>query len=417
MSSQDDISHAADQFKDALNGAAAVMTVRDRPVFSPEGKVRRPGRWLLPLTAAMAVVVIALAAVFVSRLVRNAAPAGAPAGTTSTVPPKYYMTDDQDVGKFVLQVRRTADGAVTAAVRSPVDSGVIAAATTARAFFVAGVPNCTTALAVSKVYRITITDSGQISGMTVVGAHIQGMISELAVSPAGSQIAYTLAKTPRCNNHSSPAPATLLPQDVVRVMNLSTGSVQTWQNTATADNPTQVRAVSGLSWAPNGHTLVVEYQWAVQTVPLAAGQNLAALGLDTTSGGGSLQTHSHLLWHQDQNCVTCVLQVLAGPDDTLTADETQPVTQQQARQLIVRIPLAGGSPAIMYSALDPTPTRADITAIYADSSGQWVIALPLTDLSKPTWPRTRAGWISNGKLHPLPGATLVNDRMGAGIAW
>jgi hypothetical protein len=412
MSSQDDIDRAADQFKDALDAAAAVMTVRDRPVFSPEGKVRRPGRWLLPLTAAMAVVVIALAVVFVSRLVRNAAPAGPPASTTSTVPPKYYMTDSQDVGEYVLQVRRTADGAVTATVRSPVDSGVIAAATTARAFFVAGVPNCTTALAVSKVYRITITDSGQISGMTVVGAPIHGMISEWAVSPAGSQIAYTLAKTPRCNNHSSPAPATLLPQDVVRVMNLSTGSVQTWQNTVVADNPTQVQAVSGLSWAPDGRTLVVEYQWAAQTAPLAAGQNLAALGLDTTSGGGSLQTHSHLLWHQDENCVTCVLRVLAGPDDTLTVDETQPVTRQQGRQLIVRIPVAGGSPAIMYSALGPTPTRTVATAIYADSSGRWVIAVPSTDLSKSTWPGTRAGWISHGKLHPLPGTNAQN-----GIAW
>ena len=89
------------------------------------------------------------------------------------MPPKYYMTVAQDVGKYVLQVRRTADGAVPATVRSPVDSGGIAAATTARAFFVAGAPDCTTALAVSKVYRITITDSGQISGMTVVGAPVR----------------------------------------------------------------------------------------------------------------------------------------------------------------------------------------------------------------------------------------------------
>jgi hypothetical protein len=35
MSSQDDISRAADQFKDALNAAAVVMTVRDRPVSLP----------------------------------------------------------------------------------------------------------------------------------------------------------------------------------------------------------------------------------------------------------------------------------------------------------------------------------------------------------------------------------------------
>ena len=34
MSSQDDISRAADQFKDALNAAAAVMTVRDQPFLS-----------------------------------------------------------------------------------------------------------------------------------------------------------------------------------------------------------------------------------------------------------------------------------------------------------------------------------------------------------------------------------------------
>jgi hypothetical protein len=41
-----------------------------------------------------------------------------------------------------------------------------------------------------------------------------------------------------------------------------------------------------------------------------------------------------------------------------------------------------------------------------------VIAMPLTDLSKPTWPSTRAGWIYQGKLHPLPGTTAQT-----GIAW
>jgi hypothetical protein len=36
-----------------------------------------------------------------------------------------------------------------------------------------------------------------------------------------------------------------------------------------------------------------------------------------------------------------------------------------------------------------------------------VITWPLTDLGK-TWPGVRAGWISGGTLHPLPGTTWVS---------
>lgn len=43
-----------------------------------------------------------------------------------------------------------------------------------------------------------------------------------------------------------------------------------------------------------------------------------------------------------------------------------------------------------------------------------MIAWPLYDPFKPGWESLRAGWISGGKLHPLPGPTML---LGNAIAW
>lgn len=95
----------------------------------------------------------------------------------------------------------------------------------------------------------------------------------------------------------------LAAQSAVQVMNLATGGVRTWRNAATAAAPTR----------------------------------------DARSQA-SIGGHSRLLWHQDPDCTTCVLEALAGPGDSLTAVEVRPAGTQQTRQLIVRIPLAAGRP-------------------------------------------------------------------------
>jgi hypothetical protein len=431
MTSQDDISRAADRLKDALGAAADVMTIGDDSVLVPESRVRRAKGWLVPLTAAAGVVAIALGAAFAVHAAGNTATHGTGDGTTvspSRGEPEFYMAMESTAsGAWVLDVHRTADGAVTATTRLPggdiTQDAYLTAGASDRAFYVADFPGCTTAITVSRFYRIAITGAGRISGVSTVGSPVQGLVTDLAVSPDGSQMAYTLGQYERCQGQTYTSssrdrvrrqPMVTRPQDVVYVMDLSTGTVRTWQNTATAATPARVRYVDGgLSWAPDGRTLVVNYEWADQSLPTES--NLAVLGLDTASGGGSLQAHSRVLLHQDLNCVTCVWEALAGPGDSLTAAEAQPAGQRLTRQLIVRIPLTrGGAPTVLYRALSHTPIADDTAIMFADPSGRWMITWPLYDADEPGWAALRAGWISGGKLYRLPGPTM---QLGNAVAW
>lgn len=220
--------------------AADVMTVRDNPVPFVEPKLRRAAGWLLPATTAASVVAIVLAAVFAGHLYSQPA---ATRGGTGTARPEFYVTADH-AHKLVLDVRRTSDGAVTASTSLPGNwpqGGYLTAEASDRAFFIATFP-CTTADIVSRFYRITITDSGQISRVAPLGRGVPGMVIHLAVSPDGSQIAYDL-EPGACED-----PKTIpVQQGTVRIMNLSTGAVRTWHDTATPSIPAQV-ATSKPGW-------------------------------------------------------------------------------------------------------------------------------------------------------------------------
>jgi Sigma-70 region 2 len=52
------------------------------------------------------------------------------------------------------------------------------------------------------------------------------------------------------------------------------------------------------------------------------------------------------------------------------------------------------------------------TGLFADPSGQWVLLWPAMVSSDPR--HSTAGWISGGRLHPLPGVAEVFPQ---GIAW
>jgi hypothetical protein len=395
--SHDEINPAADRLKDALGAAADVMTVRDSPVPVREPKVRRAAGWLLPLAAAASVVVIVLATVFAGQVFSKPnGPAGAAHGTGGGRP-EFYMTTRWALNKLVLDVRRTAGGSVTASASfRDTMAGHPTADASDRAFFAALFP-CTTATTVSRLVRIAITDSGKISGIATVGSPIRGMVTDLALSPDGKQMAYT-QNTPRSCIYTRGA-VMPRPQDAVHIMDLATGTVRTWQNTPTAARDD----VGGLSWMPDGRTLIVNDPWSVNG--LSGAHELSVFGLDTASNGGSLPAHSRLLWHQDASCTTCALQALAGPGDSLTAVEVKQAGTQQTRQLIVRIPLAARRPpTVLYSTLSPTPISDSQAFIFADPSGKWVITWGLYDGFKPGWQADRAGWISGGQRHLLPGA-------------
>jgi hypothetical protein len=424
MTSPDEITRAAARVKDALGAAADVMTVRENPMVVPARKARRAAGWLIPLAAAASVVLIVLAAVFVGRT--SGTPAVPAAGGAAAPRPQFYMTFGWARGQSVLDVRRTADGAVTASAsfrESMPQAGYLTADASDRAFFAALYP-CTTGSTVSRFVRITVTGSGAIKSIGTVGSPVLGVVTGLAVSPDGSQMAYTQDQPNSCSGRGG----MLMPQDAVHIMDLATGTVRTWRSTpAVAASGRLARfallrdLVGGLSWTPDGRTLVINQPWSAFW--LSGRHELTVLGLDTASSGGSLQAHSRVLWHQDSNCTACAQEALAGPGDSLTAAEVQPAGKQQSRQLIVRIPLATGRaptvpptvpPTVLYSALSRTPMNNSQAGLFADPSGRWVITWPLYDAYLPGWESHRAGWISGGTRHLLPGASPVYPN---GITW
>jgi hypothetical protein len=282
--------------------------------------------------------------------------------------------------------------------------GYLTAAAGDRDFYFSHYPYCTKAATVTTFSRITITGSGRISSFTAVGRPVPGMVTDFAVSPDGSRMAYN-ALPAGCPSGPGTLPA--MTGDI-QIMNLSTGAVQNWQNTAAGKD----RLASGLSWAADGRTLVVD-----ELSRGARRSDLTVYRLDTASSGGTLQGHSTTLLEQNSNCSTCVSIAIAGPDGSLTALESQ-TGGEHPSVLVVSIPAAGSPQTVLYSEPDDStnPVAIGSQGLFADPSGQWVMLWPMGGASdsqhQPIVPA--AGWISGGRLHSLPGVATVFPQ---GIAW
>lgn len=200
MTAQDDISHIADRLRDALSSAATVMTIEYQEASERTGRVRyRPrvgllrlaGGPILPLAAAACVAAVAVTAAVVSSQLHRS-PAGPPA-TGAASPPAFYLVSDLTHGRQ-LQVRRTSDSKVTAALPLHDDVGSqISATASGRTFFVVKtVQGCSTRQSsrADRFYRITITRSGQVSAFVPVGIPVRGTIDGFAAAPDESRIAY-----------------------------------------------------------------------------------------------------------------------------------------------------------------------------------------------------------------------------------
>ena len=154
----------------------------------------------------------------------------------------------------------------------------------------------------------------------------------------------------------------------------------------------------------DGRTLAVSYVWPAS--PSGPQLSMAVAVLDTTSGGGSLQAHSHVLWSQPQNCVFCVEGALISPDGkSLTATAIQH-TAHGDRNALLRIALPSGQYRVLYES--PAETNSTFTFFTQDGSGQHVIVVS----------GSQAGWIRAGKLVLLgaPGSALESFP-GISIAW
>jgi len=158
--------------------------------------------------------------------------------------------------------------------------------------------------------------------------------------------------------------------------------------------------IGAMSWTANGRTLVADYLWQ----PVEGSADLSVLGLDTTSSGGSLQAHSHLLFSQGDRCTVCLFTALISSDgSTLTAVALSPVPPSQShgsqaslyRESVLQLSLVTGQPSgILYSS---APFAGGYTGLVPVLSGdeqaqQWFL------VEDPD----QFGWVSGGKLVTLP---------------
>ncbi len=219
-------------------------------------------------------------------------------------------------------------------------------------------------------------------------------VSEFAASPGGTEVAYAEQGCPA-------AASAALNTGVIHVMNLTSGAVRSWHDTVSAATPARVTTqIGALSWTANGRTLVADYQWKVVEGPF----DLAVLGLDATSSGGSLQAHSHLLFSQGDRCTVCVYTALTNSDgSTLTAVAVSPVPPSQRhhsraplyRESVLQLSLVTGQPSgILYTSAAFVGGYVGLVPVLsADGQAQhWILVQDPEQF----------GWISGGKLVPLP---------------
>ena len=436
MITQDELARTAERLRDALTAAADVMAECDAaPVITPVPQ--RPGRpmraraWLIPLAAAACVVaVIAASVLLTANLARTSSPASQPAypgfsiceplpaAAPATALPRFYVTTDVAARQIQLQVRRTSDCAITAVVPLPVGwllTGGISAAANDRTFFAAafsakscpvqpGAGGISFAGHETRFFRFTVNDQGRAGRLMVVGPPVSGIVGPIAASPDGSRIAFNAAdgnfvgSGKGCEGGEAAGAA-------ISVIDLATGKIRTWQTPEMPPAPAGTSVTPHeVSWMADGRTLAVSYVWP--TGPSGPQLSMAVAALNTTSGGGSLQAHSHVLWSQPQKCVFCVEEALISPDGkSLTATAIQQ-TAHGYRNALLRIALPSGRYRVLYE----SPAETNSTSFFTqDGSGQHIILVS----------GSQAGWVRAGKLVLLgaPGSALQLSLGITTIAW
>ncbi len=437
----EEMTATADRLTDALTAAAAIMppdeahalsspvpgrlaSPASRPVRRRMGRLRA---WLVPVGAAASVTAIILTAVTLAGQpgtvpARRTGPAPAPASAgpgitslagvpsdpgTRTPPPAFYVTivsmGITRTGRELMtaQVRRTSDGQLTGTVPALPAGWIlgrsISVTSDDRTFTLAAetptvCPSSTSTR--TRFYQFSVTSTGHVTGLRAVGKPVTGEpVSEFAASPDGTKVAYAEQGCPEAASAASYA-------GVIHVMNLTSGAVRSWHNTVSAATPARVTTqIGAMSWTANGRTLVADYLWQLPE----GSPDLAVLGLDATSSGGSLQAHSHLLFSQGARCTVCMYTALISSDgSTLTAvaeTSVPPLPSHPGepwyRLLVLQLSLATGQPSgILYRSAPSVGSYAGLVPVLsADGQAQhWLL-----------WnDPEQFGWISGGKLVPLP---------------
>ena len=437
MIPQEEMTATADRLTDALTAAAAIMPPDEaRALSSPvPGRLASPAArpvrrrmghlraWLVPVGAAAGVTAIVLTAVTLAghpgkgpaQAAASAGPgitslAGVPSDPGTRTPPPFYVSivsmGITRTGRELqtVQVRRTSDGQVTATLpalpaRWILGRGLSVTADdrtfTFAASTLASCPSSTPTR--TRFYQFSVTSTGRVTGLRTVGKTVVGdLVNEFAASPDGTEVAYA--------EQGCAAPITAASYaGVIHVMNLASGAVRSWHNTEHAATPARVTTqIGALSWTAGGRTLVADYEWKFTDAPA----DFAVLGLDATSSGGSLQAHSRLLFSEGDHCTVCVYTAVASSGRstlTVVAGTSAPPPPgyhsggSWYRLYVLHLSLATRQPSsILYRSAVARGSYNDgglVPVLSADGQAQhWFL------VNDPE----QFGWISGGKLVPLP---------------
>jgi hypothetical protein len=373
-----------DRLRDALHvKAGAVRDDRLRPLAESRPAARRGHRgWLAPLSAAVAVTLVAVLAVTLTG--NQPSPSSGPAGPSpqAQAPMPRYFTE---IDRASIQVRSVATGKLIGVLpasevnrMSVVD---VAAAPDGRTFYL-----FTWRLPVRPqpvIYSFSITSTGRLTPVRLVASGPTASFSSggpsFVVSPDGTELAFTVN-----TGRQSQTPA-------IVVLNLRTGKHQLWDGGLPTPSKHFGFGLWDLSWS-GSRTLDFVASWCGNAEWLYCGTGTAQLrALSVGTDGGSLASSTTLT---SLTRFPNVTSVVADQQGRLTITQVSPRGIQGAPVRVTIDQVAAPTGAVLrvlYQRTYPWNPN-NIGPVVSDPSGQYLMV----------WVFGMAGWVHDGALRRPP---------------
>jgi type IV secretory pathway VirB2 component (pilin) len=332
------------------------------------------------VAAAVAAVLLIGLGVAVSAQVTSPRPAGG-GYSPADLPGDYIQQSLSGASASLLTVvRATATGAVTATVSCPWPHARIAAQDVAAAnhtFFIVCQKETGPGASVvtgSRIYQFRVSESGRISGYTVVpGGILNGLrVGGIAASSDGSEIAVTTAPG-----------ASRSPLASIMVINARTGARAVWRNGGNAPGTTSFE-ISDLSLTSDGRELVFLAVTQCIQNPRCEPTGEEVRALSPAASGGQLDSGQLLLQQSaltglsagyingavvspDGSALTLVIMHSGPQSDTASVVQFSAATGRQTR-VLYQMPTGNGfsyqffssDPSGRYLLLDVGPTSGEV---------------------------------------------------------
>jgi hypothetical protein len=392
------------------------------PGFSaPARRARRFRPWIAPVTAAAAVIALAISLVLVRDIPNGPAVPAAPPASSNPVPARYVVIAAPRPGAAPTRavVRDTFTGAIVASVSAPAGEdwlGVTAAADdrtfvlSAARVAAAPYPPESNPPAAWYELRLPVSGAAVLRKLAIPATPGTGYLEGLALSPDGTKLA---ALVYQLSGQSESA--------VLRAYSVATGAVlHTWSTTMMF---TWFQETS-LSWMADGNQLAFSYQWQN-----GGARDAVVRMVQVTGSGHDLIADSRLVWSaqapgpgktyplscsvdgllptlaENGKAVVCAATGVPG-NPALPKGELCPALPPWNELGFLQYPTAAGQPArTLYSAGSNCVPNYDlpVETLWTSTSGDTVIGY----LAYGEPPATRGsvirfGVFGHGTFRPLP---------------